>query len=89
MEGRKIVFSDGTEIADGECGFSNGVLWCYNVGTNFLQVATQFSDPAKTASITFVYGEMQDVYEGYTDVIAVMTQFDGTLKVALRKGANE
>lgn len=86
---RKLILKDGTEHENSDCGISDGVLWCYlKDGTAFHEAITEFDNPAKTGKITFCYGEMQDEYEGYTQITAAIHQKDGTVAVALVKPDN-
>ena len=87
MDGRKIILNDGTEIP-GECGYSQGFLWCWFTGYTMQQAAYLFFDPSKTSRITFVYGEMQDVYEGYTNCFNLGIDVDGKVSVGLTRGEN-
>lgn len=86
MNGRKITLADGTEYQEGECGYADGVLWCYlPTAVNFTEAFLNFNDPEKTATITFTYGEMTDTHEGFTDLQAIMKTFDGKINVSLKK----
>ena len=85
MNGRKLILNDGTVIEDGTCGQADGVLWCYLPDGDIRQAFALFSDPEKTARIRFIYGEMEDVYEGYTDLTAIAAGQDGEIRVQLRK----
>jgi hypothetical protein len=87
MDGRNIVLNDGTVIPGGECGYSDGFLWCWLNGYTMQQAASLFFDPAKTSRIVFNYGEMQDVYEGFTNCINLNVDHDGKVSVCLTKGA--
>ena len=82
--GRKLILGDGTELPGAEAGFASGVLWLYNLGTSIPQVVGMLNE-TRTQSITFVYGGMEDTYEGFTVITAVQIEFDGTVKVALKQ----
>ena len=84
MAGRRLILNDGTELENGEAGYSGNTLWCYVPGISIQQAAALFFDREKTAKIVFQYGEMQDVYEGYTDP-AIIMQADNQVKIALKK----
>ena len=88
MSGRKIIFGDGSEIAGGECGFDAGILWCYNVGTDIFDVTSFFSDKNKTKKIVFIYGDQKDTYEGFTEILTAIKDYNGVVKIALREGMN-
>lgn len=84
MTGRRLILNDGTELENGEAGYSDNTLWCYVPGISMQQAAALFFDQEKTAKIVFQYGEMQNVYEGYTDP-AIIMQADNQIKIALKK----
>jgi 4-diphosphocytidyl-2-C-methyl-D-erythritol kinase len=42
MDGRNIVLNDGTVIPGGECGYSDGFLWCWLNGYTMQQAASLF-----------------------------------------------
>ena len=88
MEGRRIILADGTTLEDGEAGFASGYLWIWITGMTLPEAAGIFFEPAKTERIRFQYGEMQDVYEGYTACIHLSTT-EGRLSVCLTKGGND
>ena len=85
MNGRKIILNDGTEIP-GECGYSQGFLWCWFTGYTMQQAASLFFDSGKTSKIIFVYGEMQDVYEGFTNCVSLGIDVDGKVSVCMVRG---
>lgn len=88
MAGRKLVLADGTEYSEGECGYAEGVLWCYlPQGTGMNEAFTVFSDKNKTNRIIFHYGEMQDEHIGFTDLTGVIKNADGQLSVRLMRPA--
>lgn len=82
---RTIRLNDGTEF-EGNVGYDSGVIWCYVNGKNITELFPFFSDPAKTQRIEYLYGEMQDVYEGFTVLGAIMQAEDQT-QIMLRKEA--
>lgn len=88
MSGRKIIFGDGSEIVGGECGFYSDTLWCYNAGTDVFDVVSLFSEKNKTKKITFIYGDQKNIYEGFTEIIAAIKDYNGVVKIALREGMN-
>ena len=70
MTDRKIVLNDGTEIDGGTAGISSeGNLWLYFTGYTMMQTAMMFLDPEKTEKITFIGGETEYIYEGYTNCV--------------------
>ena len=86
MEGRRLILMDGTIIEDGTAGYAEGKLWCRVTGFTMPQAAQIFLDPTKTGRITFQYGEMSDVYEGFTVCTALMTDVDGVVSACMTKG---
>lgn len=89
MNGRYTELADGTKYQGAECGYSEGVLWCFIPGgADFLQVFQDFANPEKTSRIEFHYGEMTDEYTGFTDFRGAMKNLDGKISVQLRKGAD-
>ena len=85
----KIILNDGTEIPGGSCGYSEGFLWCYFSGFSLQEAAEMFFNPDKTQVIRFEYGEMADVYEGFTNCVAFNLNADGKISVCLTKGVIE
>lgn len=84
--GRRLILNDGTVLENAQAGYASGVLWCYVPGITMQQAAVMFFDPAKTQKTIFQYGEMQDVYEGFT-VVSAMLQDEDQVSIGLRKGA--
>jgi len=89
MDTIQIVLNDGTIIPDGRVGYAEGFLWCYLTGYTLGQAATLFFDTNRTAKITFVYGEMQDIYEGFTSPFHISTDAGGVVSVGLKRGAQD
>ena len=85
MEGQNIVFNDGTVIP-GRVGYADGFLWLWFTGYTIQQAANIFFDPAKTSRIVFQYGDMEDVYEGFTNCISIGVSVDGQASVCMVKG---
>ena len=84
--GRRLILMDGTRIENGSCGYAEGRVWCWITGYTMPEAAAVFFDPAKTGRITFEYGEMSDVYEGYTVCTNLLINDDGQVSVCLKKG---
>lgn len=89
MKGRRLILADGTEIENGKAGYSGGFLWCYFDGITLNAAALIFFSPERTQSITFEYGEMRDIYEGFTDCRSLSINMDGEISVCMAKGAEE
>lgn len=77
MEGRRIVMADGTELMDSEIGYSNQHIWCFLKNITLPVAYDLFSNPQKTGTLIFDYGEMQDVYEGFTQINTIKISEDG------------
>ena len=86
MDGKRLILNDGTTIENGQAGYSEGILWCFFAGT-MQQAANIFFDPSKTGKIIFQYGEMEEVYEGFTNCTSINMDVDGNVSVCLKKGA--
>lgn len=86
MEGMRLTFKDGTTIENGTAGLAEGCLWLKLPGYSMQQAAALAFDEAKTEEITFEYGEMQDVYDGYTNCVNIHSDYDGLVSVCMKKG---
>ena len=71
--GRRIILKDKTVYENGECGYAEGCLWCYVPGVTAADVLPKFLNPSATKHIVFEYGEMSDVYDGFTELVSVLT----------------
>lgn len=88
MEGRKIILADETEYPGGECGYADGVLWCYlPAGTDVSKAFADFTNPVKTVRIIFDYTLESVSYENQTDFRGLWIDTDGKIKVCMKKGA--
>lgn len=83
MKGRKIVLGDNTELMDCECGYYDGVLWCYLKNIELSDAFMLFSDSNKTKHIDFYYGEMQDSYDGFTSLRGINVNTDNEITIKL------
>lgn len=83
--GRRLILADGTKIENGEAGAFGGQVWCYLPGWTVSRAAQIFTNAAKTSEIRFQYGDMEDVYRGYTVCTNISAQ-DGQIAVCLVKG---
>ena len=86
MEGQRLILNDGTMIENGRAGYSEGYLWLYFTGYTLPEAGSIFFDQTKTASIIFQYGEMEDVYNGFTVCRNLMIDMDGNVSVCMVKG---
>ena len=83
---RKIVLNDGTEIDGGTAGISSGGgLWIYFTGYTMMQAAMMFLDPQKTAKITFIGGDSEAVYEGYTNCVNMSLDETGQFHICMTR----
>ena len=75
---RKVVLADGTELVTDEgAGAASGALWCWLHDITVGEAAALFLDPEKTARIRFVYGKYMDVFDGFTEVLAILATDKG------------
>lgn len=82
----RLKLNDGTVLENCRAGYADGNLWLFLTGVSMQYASALFFDPARTVRIVFEYGEMQDVYEGFTKVTALIMDGDG-MSVCLKKGA--
>jgi len=68
----RILLADGTEYLNAKCGVSGGVLVCWITGATMNGAFADFSDPEKTAYITFEYDAIRNTYTGYTRIIDLL-----------------
>jgi len=82
----QIRLSDGAVLPVRFCAARDGVL-TIDVVTDmgFMDVANLLSDPEKTAQITFLYGDMADLHEGYTHLFIINGATAGEYLVSLRR----
>ena len=85
MTGRRLILKDNTTIENGEAGYAGGFLWLYFKGYTIAEAAAIFTDPEKTGKIVFQYGQMEDIYEDYTDCRVLNMDGDGKISVCLTK----
>ena len=84
MKGTEIILNDGTILQNGSIGYSDGVIWCCIKDENIVNMFALFADPEKTKHLEFHYGEMVDVYDGFT-VIGAALQNENQAQIMLRK----
>lgn len=84
--GQRLILMDGSVIENGQCGYSNGCLWCWVTGMTMLQAAQLFLDPTKTSRIVFEYGEMSDTYDNFTSCTNFFIDMDGKISICLVRG---
>lgn len=87
MDGRRLIMNPGPtqiELPGSDAGYAEGVLWLYLRGLTLAQAFELLSDQANTAVIRYEYGEMSDVYEGFTHLTTLMER-EGEVSAALKK----
>ena len=84
-EGMWLILNDGTVIENGRVGYSSGFLWLHFPGWTMQQAAAKAFNPDVMNFITFKYGEMEDVYTGYTVCTDIM-QDENEVSVCMVKG---
>lgn len=77
-----ILLNDGTELEIERCGAYEGILWTVLPKLTMAEAFPIFSDTAKTSKI-IAYNDFE--YIGYTKLINISTEYDGSIKIALRK----
>lgn len=88
MTGRRLILNDGTSLENCEAGLTPTSLWLYLKGVTMQRAADTFFDSRKTSKIVFQYGEMQDVYEGYTNCSTITEDEAGDVSVCMKKGTD-
>jgi len=79
---KKIRLNDGDELDVSWCGASEGILWVDGLNLSLADAATLFSDPAKTSTII---APVNIIHTGYTNLMHISINYDGLIKVALKK----
>ena len=86
MEGQRLILNDGTIIEGGRAGYADGFLWLYLTEITMMQAAQMFFDQDKTQRIEYQYGEMSDVYEGFTVCRSIISDAEGQISVCMVRG---
>lgn len=88
----KIILASGIDFPCDWCGEGSRRLYINIPGDYAVaELAQVFSDPGNTAKITFQYGEMETVHEGFTRLIALQDGgwSDGAILVTLGRETDE
>ena len=85
MEGQRLILKNGKIIEDGNAVYASGFLWLYFTGYTLQEAGALFFNPAKTDRIVFQYGEMEDVYEHFTECRTLMIDVDGLVSVCMER----
>ena len=72
MTGRRIVLADGQRLENAVAGYSDGFLWVHVPAITEQECVPIFTNKAKTETIVFQYGEMQDTYNGFTQMVRIL-----------------
>ena len=83
----QLRLNDGTVLACNFCSGSAALVMSIASELSFLEIAEIFADPALTQTMTFIYGEMQDVYSGYTTLVMINNANPGEYLISLKKEA--
>ena len=82
----ELILNDGTRLPALFCSARYGVLTAgVESDLSFPAFVQLFADSAKTGVITFVYGEMRDVFEDYTILFMVNGVNPGEYILSLKK----
>ena len=85
MEGRRLIFNDGSVIENAEAGCADGSLWLYIPNCTMQAAAAIGLDTDKNYRIRFQYGDMEDVYTGFTACATLSVSGDGLASICLKK----
>lgn len=85
MTGRRLIFGNGQVIENGEAGLSSNILHLWIPDMTMAEAAQLALDQTRTFLIRFQYGEMEDVYEGYTNCYGIAID-DEQISIRLKKG---
>ena len=70
----RLILNDGTVIENGGAGDAGRTLWLTLPGYTMQKAAETAFNAGKTARIEHEYGNVKDVYEGYTRCTAIMDE---------------
>ena len=93
MEGHRLILNrdinQRVTIENGTAGLAEGFVWCFFDGYTMDQATKIFMNSGNTDQIVFQYGDMQDVYNGYTDFRSISRDMSGRISVCMAKGDDE
>lgn len=81
----KITLMDGTVFEGGRVALADGFLWLWIPGITIKSATDFVFDPEKMGEIRYQHGETENIYEGYTDVLHLMTNPDD-ISICMVKG---
>lgn len=89
MSDSYLMLADGTTYDHSECGYAEGVLWCYlPPDTDMSKAFSDFIDTAKTEKITWHVGTTDFEYEGFNEFMGISkTPYDKRVQICIRKAA--
>lgn len=64
----RVVLADGTVVNDCSIGITASGIWVNARGMDIVRAAQLFSDPARTQTMRFEYGDMYDEVKDFTQV---------------------
>lgn len=88
MEGLRLILNDGTVIENGEAGLSSNFLWLW-IPISFAtmpEVVSIVFDKLKMSKIVFQFGEMENVFVGYTACISISMDTDNISVCMVKEG---
>jgi hypothetical protein len=83
-----LILKDGTVLEGSECGYADHNLWCYIKNLSLTETFAVFSDPSKTETIIFRYGNTEEKYVGFTN-LDIVHKKEFTVDVRLTGGQKE
>ena len=79
-----LTLNDGGDLVVGTCGAASGHLWIDVYDVSLADCAMIFDNPDNTRHMEFHYGEMTDVFEGYT-ALTYLSREEDYVKVCMKK----
>ena len=66
-----LILNNGVVYEDSQCGYADHNLWCWIKGSSLNEVFAAFSDPENTKVIRFLYGDTEETYTGFTEIVLI------------------
>ena len=86
MEGRRIIFANNVRLEGAEAAFDGRTVWLFMYGKPMKDTLPLVSNPKVTNKITFQFGEMEQVYEGFTHLKALTEDETGSQACLIKEG---
>lgn len=67
----RLILADGTVLENSECGYYEHELHCWIKDRTMAEVFELFSDPNKTAFISYTYRDYTQIYRGFTEMFLI------------------